>query len=223
MLFFCALALREESVVIFGSVHFWLLLLVLLPGIEQGTVVITDRAVDGLLRPFYELVSLLPCHWIRIRVDVVFLWLQYILGKVVRRPALFDLNLIQELKGIAADIDEFPTVTGTTMCALDFYESQARLDGAFCSITGQQKMDYLNRLRDEGVVNIEMEAVTFASMCHYQGIEAAIICVTLLNRLNGDQIESTKEFLNQLQTRPQVLAAKFIKKRLAQYNNRGVQ
>jgi hypothetical protein len=26
-------------------------------GVDQGTVVISDKAVDGLLRPFYELVS----------------------------------------------------------------------------------------------------------------------------------------------------------------------
>ena len=140
------------------------------------------------------------------------------MGKTVRRPSICDHKLVEELKSIAAqEMNGFRTVSGVTLCALDFYESQARLDGAFCDITPEQKMEFLNRLKDEGVVNIEMEAITFASMCHYSGISGAIICVTLLNRLNGDQVSSSKELQEQLQTRPQILAAKFIKKRLAQY------
>ncbi len=146
---------------------------------------------------------------------------KYILGKVVRRPSVFDHELVNELKSIAdQEISEFKTVSGTTMCALDFYEAQARLDGAFCDITAEQKINYLNQLRDAGVVNIEMEAITFASMCYYSGIKAAILCVILLNRLNGDQVSCSKEYLDKLQTHPQILAAKFIKKRLAQYKSK---
>lgn len=43
------------------------------------------------------------------------------------------------------------------MCTYDFYEGQGRLDGAFCEFTEQDKMDYLEKLREFGVVNIEME------------------------------------------------------------------
>ena len=43
------------------------------------------------------------------------------------------------------------------MCTYDFYEGQGRLDGAFCEFTEKDKMDYLEKLRDAGVVNIEME------------------------------------------------------------------
>ena len=233
-----------------GGIGLYLWLLVLVPqfyksliktGVEQGTIVITEKAVDGLLRPFYELVSSktlfssvyrkykenyrfkhfivsyvidlsLICHFMRST------FFKFILGKVVRRPSICDRELVEELKAIAAqEMSEFPSVSGTTMCALDFYEAQARLDGAFCDITPEQKGQFLNHLRDKGVVNIEMEAIAFASMCHYSGIKGAIICVTLLNRLNGDQVSFSKEFSDQLQTRPQILAAKFIKKRLSQY------
>ncbi|CAG2166398.1 unnamed protein product, partial [Oppiella nova] len=166
-------------------------------GVDQGTVIITEKAVDGLLRPFYEL---------------------YILGKVVQRPSICDNELVSELKSIAAqEISGFRVVSGTTLCALDFYESQARLDGAFCNITEEEKNNYLYQLQDAGVVNIEMEAIAFASMCYYAGIKGAIICVALLNRLNGDQVSSSKEYLDDLQIRPQILAAKLIKKRLAEY------
>lgn len=38
-----------------------------------------------------------------------------------------------------------------------FYEGQGRLDGAFCDYTEADKMEYLKRLHNFGVVNIEME------------------------------------------------------------------
>lgn len=55
-------------------------------------------------------------------------------------------------------------------------------------------------------------------MCHYAGIKGAIICVTVVDRLNDDQVNCSKEESNALQRRPQELAAKFIKKRLGLTN-----
>jgi uridine phosphorylase len=65
---------------------------------------------------------------------------------------------------------------------------QGRLDGAFCDFTEQDKMDFLERCKEIGVVNIEMEATIFGALTHHAGIKAAIVCVALLNRLNGDQV-----------------------------------
>lgn len=62
------------------------------------------------------------------------------------------------MKGLADPMqDPYETVSGKTMCTYDFYEGQGRLDGAFCEFTESDKMDYLEKLRDFGVVNIEME------------------------------------------------------------------
>ena len=41
---------------------------------------------------------------------------------------------------------------------------------------------------EKGVVNMEMEALVFAAMTHLAGIKSAVVCVTLLDRLNGDQV-----------------------------------
>lgn len=65
---------------------------------------------------------------------------------------------------------------------------QGRLDGAFCDFTEADKMNYLNKLHDFGVVNIEMESTIFAALTHHAGIRAAVVCVTLLDRLKGDQV-----------------------------------
>lgn len=134
---------------------------------------------------------------------------------MVRRPAVFDAKLVDELVSISrAELPALNTVTGITMCTADFYEGQGRLDGAFCSYTEEDKMNYLQTLREAGVVNIEMESVTFAAMCHAAGIKAGIICVTLLDRLLGDQVLLDAFQYAEYQTRPQQLAAKFIKNRL---------
>ena len=35
---------------------------------------------------------------------------------------------------------------------------------------------------------MEMEATVFAALTHKAGIKSAVVCVTLLNRLKGDQV-----------------------------------
>ena len=130
-----------------------------------------------------------------------------------------DEELAEELIEIAkSENNQYQTVSGHTMCAMDFYEAQTRLDGAFCNFTLDQKMKRLEEISKSGVVNIEMEAITFASMCRRAGIPGAIVCVTLVNRLEGDQVNTSKAYLEQLQQRPQQLVLKFIKKRLQSTN-----
>lgn len=68
------------------------------------------------------------------------------------------------------------------------FTGQGRLDGAFCEFTEKDKMDYLHKLHDFGVINIEMESTIFAALTYHAGIRAAVICVTLLDRLKGDQV-----------------------------------
>lgn len=65
---------------------------------------------------------------------------------------------------------------------------QGRLDGAFCDYTENDKMEYLTKLHDFGVVNIEMECTIFAALTYQAGIRSAIVCVALLDRLKGDQV-----------------------------------
>ncbi|MBN3273755.1 UPP1 phosphorylase, partial [Polyodon spathula] len=162
-------------------------------GLEPGTVVITKQSVDALFMPQFE---------------------QVILGKTVIRSTDLDEELAQQLLQCSQEIDEFKTVIGNTMCTTDFYEGQARLDGAFCSYTEKEKLSYLKDAYEAGVRNIEMESSVFAAMCKLSGIRAAVVCVTLLNRLEGDQISSSHDVLVNYQQRPQKLVGYFIKKQL---------
>ncbi|XP_014373890.1 uridine phosphorylase 2 isoform X1 [Alligator sinensis] len=166
-------------------------------GIEPGSVVITDTALDSFFKPQFE---------------------QVILDNVVVRSTELDKDLAEELLNCSKEIHDFPTMTGHTMCTYDFYEGQGRLDGALCSFSSEKKLEYLKRAYNAGVRNIEMESTVFAAMCGLCGLKAAVVCVTLLNRLEGDQITVPHEVLLEYQRRPQQLISIFIKKRLGLYN-----
>ncbi|KAM9307580.1 uridine phosphorylase 1 [Gastrophryne carolinensis] len=162
-------------------------------GIEPGSVVITDKSVNPCFEPQFE---------------------QIVLGKTIIRNTKLDPELAKELAQCSQEINEYNTVIGNTMCTLDFYEGQARLDGAICSYTEEEKMQYLKAAYEAGVRNIEMESSVFAAMCNISGLRAAVVCVTLLNRLDGDQICSSHDVLVEYQQRPQKLVGYFIKKQL---------
>ena len=52
-------------------------------------------------------------------------------------------------------------------------------------------MNYLKTVAEAGVKNMEMEALVFGALTHMAGIRSAVVCVTLLDRLKGDQVTST--------------------------------
>ncbi|XP_048237739.1 uridine phosphorylase 1-like [Haliotis rufescens] len=162
-------------------------------GLEAGSVVITSEAVDGNLRQYMEVA---------------------IMGMVVKLPSFLDKELCQELLAMASEDDHFQTIIGKTMCTHDFYEGQARLDGAFCDYTQADKMAFLRRIHDKGIRNIEMESLCFAAYCHRANIRGAVICVTLLDSLNGDQITTPHNVMEEWNNRPQQVVARLIKKKL---------
>ncbi|XP_051577281.1 uridine phosphorylase 1-like isoform X2 [Myxocyprinus asiaticus] len=139
---------------------------------------------------------------------------QHILGKPVVRSTELDGELTEELLQCSKELAEFETVIGNTMCTLDFYEGQARLDGAFCSYTEEDKQSYLAEAYAAGVRNIEMESSVFAAMCKLSDLRAAVVCVTLLDRQKGDQLTSSHDVLNNYHQRPQTLVGHYIKKKL---------
>lgn len=55
--------------------------------------------------------------------------------------------------------------------AFHTFVGQARLDGAICSYTEEEKAQYLTAAYKAGVRNIEMESSVFAAMCNIIGIK----------------------------------------------------
>lgn len=161
-------------------------------GVPPGTVVVTSEAVDGFLRPQHDVV---------------------ILGKTVSRPTHFDLALCQRVVDAAGDTS---AVLGKTMAADDFYEGQGRLDGAVCEYTDADKLAFLRRAHELGVRNIEMESCVFAAICNKALIPGLVVCCTLLDRLNGDQVDATVEQLTSYQENAIRVALNFIHAKLSQ-------
>lgn len=65
------------------------------------------------------------------------------------------------------------------------------MDGAFCEFSEIEKIEYMERLQKNDVVNIEMECSAFAALTYHAGIKSAIVCVTFLDRLKHDQVRKT--------------------------------
>ena len=95
-----------------------------------------------------------------------------------------------------------------------FLIGQARMDGAVCEFSEQDRLDYLKTLQQAGVVNIEMECTVLASLCLKTGIRAAICCVSLVDRLQGDQVTISTDTYKKYQDRPRTLLLKFLRKKL---------
>ncbi|GMT18915.1 hypothetical protein PFISCL1PPCAC_10212, partial [Pristionchus fissidentatus] len=162
-------------------------------GVAPGSVVVTNAPVNGELNEEH---------------------VQWIAGKKVVREARLDKRLQQDLIAMGEELS-LPVVSGKTLCADDFYEGQMRLDGYFCDYTSTDKFAFLRQLHEMGVRNIEMESTCFSSFTARAGIPAAIVCVTLLNRMDGDQVTLTKEEYLDFETRPFKLVSAFIKQQLS--------
>ena len=157
--------------------------------VVPGTVIITSQTLNGALEPYHETI---------------------VLGKKVKRPAVFDPNLAEGLLSKAKSMYKDCTVA-KTMCCDDFYEGQGRLDGAICEYTETDKMNFLKQAQQKGVRNIEMESLQFGAFTGMIGVKAAVVCVAFLNRLHGDQVLSSIEQLGEYEERPINTVLSYIK------------
>ena len=86
--------------------------------------------------------------------------------------------------------------------------------GAICEYDNNDKMEFLQKAYDAGVRNIEMESLQFGAFTHRLGLKATACCVTLLNRLEGDQVRTPIEELKAMDQRPGRVALAYIKNEL---------
>jgi len=164
--------------------------------IKPGSIVLTSEAVDGMFRPEYR---------------------QIILGNEVIRKTKCDMQLADELMNIGREVFancDYEVVTGKTLCAHDFYEGQARVDGAFCNYTIKEKHEFLLKCEQQGIKNIEMESLCFTGLLNYANLSAAVVCATLVERLNEDQVKISHDKNVEYQERPFTLVGEYIKRHM---------
>lgn len=144
-------------------------------GLPGGTVVVSSEGLMADLRPFRLLNGGTGEYW-------------------------FDGHFPAESCNaiIAAnEHTDFDIISGKTVAGNEFFLEQFRLDGAICLETSETKMGWLRWLQDNGVANIEMEGAMIAGYLNHWGFSKfAMICCTLLNRLEGDQVTANPEQLH---------------------------
>jgi len=144
-------------------------------GLPGGTVVVTSEGLMADLKPYRLLNGGAGEYWF----DGHF-------------PAATYNAIIT-----ANEYTDFEIISGKTIAGNEFFLEQFRLDGALCLETPETKMAWLGWLHDNGVANIEMEGAMVAGYLNHWGFSKfAMICCTLLNRLEGDQVTATPEQLH---------------------------
>lgn len=114
---------------------------------------------------------------------------------------------------VAANSDSgIPVEMGRTVAGNEFFLEQYRLDGAICMETVESKMAWLQWLHDNGVRNIEMEGAMVAGFLNHWGFSRfAMVCTSLLNRLEGDQVTASPEQLAQFSEDSGVVLFNYLK------------
>lgn len=144
-------------------------------GFPGGTVVVSSAGLMADLKPYRVLNGGTGEYWF---------------------DGHFPAATYQAIIAANAGVD-FPIVSGKTVAGNEFFLEQFRLDGAICLETPETKMGWLRWLHDNGVANIEMEGAMLAGYLNHWGFSKfAMICCTLLNRLDGDQVTASPEQLH---------------------------
>ena len=144
-------------------------------GLPGGTVVVTSEGLMSDLKPYRLLNGGSGEYWF----DGHFPAATY--------DAIINAN----------EHSDFRIISGKTVAGNEFFLEQFRLDGAICFENPETKMGWLTWIRDNGVANIEMEGAMIAGYLNHWGFSKfAMICCTLLNRLEGDQVTASPEQLH---------------------------
>jgi uridine phosphorylase len=139
-------------------------------GLPGGTVVVSSEGLMADLKPYRLLTGGTGEYWFDGRF-----------------PTATSQAIIA-----ANEHTDFEIVAAKTVAGNEFFLEQFRLDGAICLETPETKMGWLRWLHDNGVANIEMEGAMLAGYLNWWGFsQFAMICCTLLNRLEGDQVTAT--------------------------------
>lgn len=159
-------------------------------GLPGGTVVVTSEGLMADLKPYRLLQGGDGTYWF----DGTF--------PAATREAIMAANAHSDI----------PLDAGKTIAGNEFFLEQYRLDGALRLETVESKMAWLRWLHDNGVRNIEMEGAMLAGYLNYWGFSTfAMICTTLLNRLDGDQVTASPEQLHKFSNDSGVVLFNYLK------------
>jgi uridine phosphorylase len=140
-------------------------------GVNPGDVIISNNVVNGKFEAIYNSIE---C------------------GETFTYPTVLDHELANYLLYFNHSIGRKNVTIGTTLSTKDFYDEQARVNGALPITYTQQECDaYLTRAYEFGIRAIDMESLVFAGFCNQLEIAASIIGIVVVDRLEKDDIQIT--------------------------------
>ena len=140
-------------------------------GVNPGDVIISNNIVDGKFEAAYNSIE---C------------------GETYAYPTVLDHELANYLLYFNHSVGRKNVVIGTTLSTKDFYDEQARLTGSLPVTYTKEECDaYLARAYEFGIRAIDMESLVFAGFCNQLEIDASIIGIAVVNRLENDDIQIT--------------------------------
>ena len=143
-------------------------------GIEPGTIVVSTEALMADLQPYRLLDAAGGYHWF---------------------DGHFPAAVVDDIVHVGSETG-VPLVAGKTVSTHEFYLEQFRLDGAIRLAEQERQDEWLAHLHGHGVRNIEMEGAMLAGYLNHWGFgRFAMVCATLVDRLQGDRITGSAEQL----------------------------
>lgn len=162
--------------------------------VDPGSVILTDVAYTSELIAGYDIAAL---------------------GKTITYPTNMDMKLNNKILAAQPVSLDFPVLRGNSIAADDFYQGQARFDGAIkINYDKKKREEYFNKIIQLNILNFEMESTALASFCNRAGIPATMISATLINRIDGDQIILPDVVLTEFSERTHILALNYLKSQL---------
>jgi uridine phosphorylase len=159
-------------------------------GVAAGTVVITETSYMPNLTPGFRFSPL---------------------GKEIIYPTNMDGELNKRIINAQPDDLDFKLLMGNSIAADDFYLGQARFDGFLKPVYDEKKrQEYFARIKELNILNFEMESTALAAFCNRAEIPATMIAVTLVNRMEGDQITATHDTLESYSERSSQVAINYL-------------
>lgn len=163
-------------------------------GLPAGTVVVSTEGLMVDLQPYRVLNGGSGEHWFDCR---------------------FPEDTYEAIIAANANAADLRVVSGKTVASNEFFLEQFRLDGAVCLTSPEEKMNWLRWLDDNGVRNIEMEGAMMAGYLNHWGFSRfAMICCTIINRLEGDQLTATPDQLSKFSEDSGVAMFNYLKRDL---------
>jgi uridine phosphorylase len=134
------------------------------------------------------------------------------LGRDIVYPTNMDLELnARIIKAQPHDLG-FKILEGNSIAADDFYLSQCRFDGAISpSYDEMHRKKYFEKIKELNILNFEMESTALASFCSRAEIPATMVAVTLVNRIEEDQIILTNDELEKFSLHSQEVILNYLK------------